>query len=298
MLRKSHILFIIFLLGFTLSLTNGFADADAFPWERITFPTPEGDGYIQGTPEFQRVPDQIIGTADFEKMRDLATDSQDYKLGQKVGLIVTPTRDDPEKGYFCTGFLVGPDLFMTNAHCVHDGQGVLPFDKTTIYMNYYQDLDVDSTAGGATAGVSAVLHAHARKDYALLRLDKRIGDSYGWLKLDTTTTVNTSQSVKLISHPQARSKEIVRKNSQIKGIIAQAPFMVAYLADTENGSSGSPVFLKDGTDVIAIHHSAWSDADYNPLFNVGSLMSHIVPEIRQWLPGGTHRYPAYPAYPT
>ena len=298
MFRKFHILFLVCVIGCIFHLTHGFAedvdDNPAIPEADFVFPTPEGEGYLQDILEYQRVPQQIIDTADFEKMRDLAKNSQDYKLGQKVGLIVTRTRNNPKQGYLCTGFLVGPDLFMTNHHCVYDGQGLLPFEKTAIYMNYYQDLSVDSTAGGVTAGVSEVLHAHARKDYALLRLDKPIGNTYGWLKLDTKTAVNTSQSVKIIQHPQGRSKEIVRKNSQIAGIIAQAPFMVAYLADTQKGASGSPVFLKNGTGVIAIHHSAWSDASYNPLFNAGSLMSHIVPEIRQWLPGGATVDPPTP----
>ena len=83
------------------------------------------------------------------------------------------------------------------------------------------------------------------KDYALLRLDKPIGNTYGWLELDTMTAVDSSQSVKLISHPQARSKEIVRRNTDIVEIpaghpLANVPFELAYLADSERGSSGSP----------------------------------------------------------
>ena len=76
-------------LGFVLCLTNGFADewaeftevirvaeemksaANGFILEdSFDFPTAEGPAYIQDTPEFQRVPDVILGTADFEKMRE------------------------------------------------------------------------------------------------------------------------------------------------------------------------------------------------------------------------------------
>ena len=148
---------------------------------------------------------------------------------------------------------------------------------------------MDRTRGGVTAGVSAVLRADAPKDYALLRLDKPIGDTYGWLELDTTTVPDTSQSVKLISHNRGRSKEIVRRNTEIVDIpadhpLANVPFALAYLSDSEGGSSGSPVFLREGTGVIAIHHSGWTRRDV-PDFNAGSLMSYIVPEIRPWLPG-------------
>ena len=150
---------------------------------------------------------------------------------------------------------------------------------------------MDRTRGGVTAGVSEILRMDGPKDYALLRLDKPIGDTYGWLELDATTAVDSSQSVKLISHPRGRSKEIVRRNTQIVDIpadhpLATVPFAIVYLADSEPGSSGSPVFLREGTGVIAIHHSGWTRGDV-PTFNAGTLMSHIVPEIRPWLPGNT-----------
>ena len=300
-MRKFYILSLIFVLGFAFCFTNGFADnGSAAGFEdnvsilegSFEFPTPDGAAYIQDTPEFQKVLDNIIGTNDFEKMRDLPPDSQDYILGTKVGMIFTPDRFDPDLGYLCTGFLVGPDLFMTNHHCIHDDFGPLALDDIIIFMDYYQELNVDRTRGGVTAGVSEILRADGSKDYALLRLDKPIGNTYGWLQLDTTTHVDSSQSVKLISHPQGRSKEIVRRNSEIVElptvITDDYPFLLAYLADSEGGSSGSPVFLRDGTGVIAIHHSAWTNRNTGePVFNAGSLMSYIFPEIQQYLPGGT-----------
>ena len=302
MCRKTYILVLIFVFGFALCLTNGFAekvggaddgvggfaDDNFMPVENFEFPTAEGAAYIQGNAEYQRGPDRIIGSADFEKMRDLPRNSQDYQLGTKVGWFVVPQRGNPSRVWICTGFLVGPDLFMTNHHCIHDDVGLLPLQGAAIFMDYYQEREVDPRRGGITARVAEILRMDGPKDYALLRLDKPIGDTYGWLELDTDTRVNSSQSVKLISHPQGRSKEIVRRNTQIVDIpvghpLQNVPFALAYLADSEGGASGSPVFLRDGTGVIAIHHSAWSLRG-EPHFNAGSLMSYILPEIQQWLP--------------
>jgi len=300
-LRKSHILFLICVFGLvSLCLTNGFADnnssvPDANDWiaEDIfigdfEFPMADGAAYIQGNAEFQRILDSIIGDPDFEKMRDLPRDSQDYRLGTKVGWFVVPHRNNPNRVWICTGFLVGPDLFMTNHHCIHDDEGLLPLEDAAILMDYYQERDVDPTFGGITARVAEILRMDGFKDYALLRLDKPIGNTYGWLELDTGTRVNSSQSVKLISHPRGRSKEIVRRNTQIVDIPAGHPLeddpsALAYLADSEGGASGSPVFLREGAGVIGIHHSAWSSRG-EPTFNAGTLMSYIVPEIQQFLP--------------
>ena len=298
MLRKSHLFLFIGLLSSIFCLTNTLVsdeNGDLIDIEDIiaegnfAFPTADGAGYIQGNAEYQRIPDVIIGDPDFEKMRDLPTDSQDYQLGRKVGMLLIQSRDG--LFYICTGFLVGPDLFMTNHHCVYDESVPRPLgNATAIFMDYYQDEDVDATLGGLTARVSAIVHANAEKDYALLRLDTPIGDTYGWLELDTTTVADASQSVKIIQHPRGRSKEIVRRNSQIIDLPVGHPFFgvpyaISYLADTEGGSSGSPVFLRDGTGVIAIHHTGFSIRSTGaPVNNSGSLMSHIVPEIQQYLP--------------
>ena len=297
-LRKSHILFFLCVFGFALCLTSGFADDNGAIIEGdIDFLPPSGVGDIQGAPEsLQKAPQFIFGSVDFEKMRDLPQDSQDYQLGTKVGWFFIASRDDPGRGWGCTGFLVGPDLFMTNHHCLHDENGLLPITGARIFMDYYQELEVDRTRGGITARVSEILQMDELKDYALLRLDTPIGDTYGWLELDTTTPANTGQSVKIIHHSGNRSKEISRRNSQIVDIpaafIAEFPelnYALGYLADTQGGSSGGPVFLLDGTGVIAINHSGWfietADGTIVPQFNAGSLMSYIVPEIQHYLPG-------------
>ena len=296
MLRKRYFFLFILLFSCLFFLTNTFADenndaldiANIIAEGNFDFPIANGADYIQGDPESQIVPDVIIGDPDFEKMRDLPTESQDYQLGRKVGMLFI--RDAEGQGYLCTGFLVGPGLFLTNHHCLYDESSLRPIETAAIFMDYYQEIDDDDTLGGITARVSAIVHADAEKDYALLGLDKPIGDTYGWLELDTTVDPDDiSQSVKLISHPKGRSKEIVRRNSQILRLTPQSrdmfPYILLYLADTEGGSSGSPVFLRDGTGVIAIHHAGVINRDTgDPLYNAGSLMSHIVPEIQQYLP--------------
>lgn len=288
MLKKLTTAILAFLIFLPLTVESIDLPEDFILEGDFEAATIEGPDYIQETPEFQRVLDNIIGSPDFESMRNLPKDSQDYILGEKVGWIVVPSRYTLGRYRICTGFLVGPDLFMTNHHCIHDDEGLLSLEKALIFMDYYQKTDVDPTRGRVTSSISTVLQADAPKDYALLRLDKPIGNIYGWLSLDTTGQFDSSQSVKLISHPAGRSKEIVRRNTEIVDPPAghplrNVPFSLAYLADSEGGSSGSPVFLKDGNQVIGIHHSAWTE-NFKPTFNAGTLMSYIVPEIQHWLP--------------
>ena len=49
--------------------------------------TADASVFIEGPDTYQRVPDNIIGSADFENMRDLPPDSQSTPLGMRmVGL--------------------------------------------------------------------------------------------------------------------------------------------------------------------------------------------------------------------
>ena len=131
------------------------------------FPTREGPEWTQEIGELRWAPNFIFGPAQFEKMRDLPRNSRDYQLGTKVALFRV------QGLWVCTGFLVGPDLLMTNAHCMPND-----ISKIEIYMEYYQDYSVDRTLGGVHAGVKEVLSYNTRLDYALLRLDTPIGNTY------------------------------------------------------------------------------------------------------------------------
>lgn len=66
-----------------------------------------------------------------------------------------------------------------------------------------------------------------------------------------------SQSVNIIQHPDGRPKEVVIRNNQLIDLFDNKddiPFC-QYLADTEQGSSGAPVY-NDQWEIVALHHQA------------------------------------------
>ena len=169
------------------------------------------------------------GPLTLRKCGNLPTDSQDYQLGRKVGWITIPQRNNPDRIWICTGFLVGPDLFMTNYHCIEDDFGLPPacgcqnlhgllsgplmsIQRAAVSRracrNFYKQMPLKTMPSCDWTHPSAIL--------------------YGWLQLDTTTQVDSSQSVKIIQHPRGRSKEIVRRNSQIVDIPAGHPLLKVF----------------------------------------------------------------------
>jgi endonuclease G, mitochondrial len=165
-----------------------------------------------------------------------------------------------------TGFLVGPGLMITNHH-------VLPDDKTArrcvLQMNHVLRLNGPAPASHSfDLDPTDIFLADKDHDYALVRVatQSREGvplDEYGWLTLDGgqgKILVSDLDQINIVQHPLGREKEVVLRNNRVLDLRTgsdatdgmMGPF-IHYEADTEKGSSGSPVF-NDSWEVIALHH--------------------------------------------
>jgi Trypsin-like peptidase domain len=84
------------------------------------------------------------------------------------------------------------------------------------------------------------------------------------------------ESVVIIQHPRGREKEIVLFNNRIRKI---SKSLLYYDADTDCGSSGSPVFNTDW-QLVALHHAGLiryrEDGDFEVKSNLGIRVSKIV----------------------
>jgi len=217
--------------------------------------------------EFLSLSRSIIHSRDFEKVRDLSHTSLEYSASKKVAYL--------ELNFWfasgnCSGFLVGPQLLLTNNHCIHANNELIDPEGIHVYMNY---LNEDDKGPLATQG-QEVLVTNQALDYALIKLVDPIGLEYGWLELEGK---NSTEQVVIIQHPQGRSKEITRVNGQV---MRYQTNILRYESDTEIGSSGSPVFISGSDRVIAMHHFGDPDSRYNE----GIRMSQILPTIKKWLP--------------
>jgi V8-like Glu-specific endopeptidase len=167
-----------------------------------------------------------------------------------------------------TGWLVAPDLLLTNHHVVEARDpGEAPAS----------DADFRAQAGIASVWFGyddreaehrdyegwELVHASWALDYALLRFTSA-GDGgtplsvWGHLSVvPTTSELAKGDRLNIIQHPQGGPKRIaIRSNFYVdRNPTAGEPYRIRYLTDTEPGSSGSPVF-DDDWRVVALHHAA------------------------------------------
>lgn len=242
----------IFLFNTSCLANNKFPSAD--------FIVPPKISHLQRN-------EAVQGQSDFEKIRDLDVRSKDFDIARRVGHFVI------KNSGVCSGFLVGPDLFMTNHHCVFDDatRSYYAPEEFSVHMDYIYDKDL----GNISSTVKKIEIQDEYLDFALLRLRSPLGKRLGWLPLLQTGQKTAYKDAKIIQHPHGRSKEISRKNSKFT---SKEKDVVHYLADTQGGSSGSPVFTKNGSVVIALHHAGVAN-HYNEGIRMDVIWPHISPYL-------------------
>lgn len=163
-------------------------------------------------------------------------------------------------GGLCTGWLLGCDgHVMTNEHCI----GTAADAANTDFMFNYQYTNCNGTGNSVSdvvATSSTFIKTSAALDYTLVQLPVNPTSTYGYLSLSSTPPV-VNDRIYIVGHPGGRRKEITVITDQGgdangNAIINQITGTGArYFADTEGGSSGSPVLDYNSNLVVAIHNT-------------------------------------------
>ncbi|MDK8180820.1 DNA/RNA non-specific endonuclease [Paenibacillus sp. UMB4589-SE434] len=196
---------------------------------------------------------------------------------------------------FGTGFLVTPNLLLTNNH-------VLPNSDTALssigQFNYEIDLN----------GKERVIHnfrlmpdqfymTNEELDFTLVAVEEQASDGtklaeFGYLSLvKQTGKVLIGEYVSIIQHPSGAPKAVVVRENKITDMLDN---FIHYSADTLPGSSGSAVF-NDEWMVVALHHSGVPDPQ-NPaefIANEGVRISSILKYIEDKKPSLTAQQQQY-----
>ncbi|KAG2533316.1 hypothetical protein JM18_000122 [Phytophthora kernoviae] len=165
--------------------------------------------------------------------------------------------------FFCTGWLIGSEgHVITNNHCIstqaHASKTEFEFmaEGATCATN----CDKAFGCGGKKRASSATLiHADPALDYALVKLSINLSGEYGYLQL-RDDGAKLSERIYIPQHPAGWGKHIAMKTDSGWGMVTSlttsgcATNQVAYMLDTQGGSSGSPVIAWSDNAVVALHH--------------------------------------------
>ena len=195
--------------------------------------------------------------------------------------------EDGGDWYYCTGSLVSENShFLTNNHCISSQLSALSLEVKWMYQS------ANCGGGGYSYDTmstgSNLIATDGELDFTLLQLT---GDSpalrYGYLNI-SGRQVEAGEQIWIPQHPGGGPKRFAVDSDmdsgvakvQLASVAGNAPGTdIGYYADTEPGSSGSPVLDAEDT-VVALHHFGTGGApcaSYN--MNQGVKMSLIYPLI-------------------
>jgi hypothetical protein len=209
---------------------------------------------------------------------------------------------------FGTGFLLGPDVLMTNHHVmdvvisgkVQPDAAIFRFDYKRISEAVISQGAVFKLAADWLIDASPPSDVDSKRepkpgvpntdelDYAIVRLDGSPGASpaghkpdskdppRGWISVETPVSVAPSSPLLIMQHPDAAPLKLALDMSGVIGLNGNAT-RLKYTINTEGGSSGAPCFNADW-NLVALHHSGDPnfDADHKPEYNEGIPMEAIL----------------------
>lgn len=156
----------------------------------------------------------------------------------------------------CTAWMLGCEgNVMTNNHCIGDAGAARDVE---FIFNYRKENCTGST-NARTESVTrcTFIKTSSSLDYTLVKLPGEMHKKYGYLSL-SSKAAQVGDRIYIPQHPGGRLKEIAVKSDKDSGpygtIQSSNSSGITYYADTEGGSSGSPVISYDKHLVYAIHN--------------------------------------------
>ncbi len=191
----------------------------------------------------------------------------------------------------CTGWLVGDEgHIMTNNHCISTQSDAGNTDYE--FMAEGANCSTSCRSWGACPGnvvtsSGTMIKTDVDLDYTLILLSVNVSGTYGYMQLrDTVPSIG--ERIYIPQHPSAHGKQLAvtvdgGANATIYST-TEAPCMggpgdIGYYADTEGGSSGSPVLGYSDHKVVALHHCANCP-------NRGVPIPNIIADLGNDLPNG------------
>jgi hypothetical protein len=159
-----------------------------------------------------------------------------------------------------TGFMVTPALMITNNHVL---------ESEEFARRSFAEFNYQLTESGTPLLIDrfdlapdAFFLTDPDLDFALVAVEPRSArgtalNTFGFCPLiGAEGKILVRDAVNIVQHPKGELKQIAIRNNTLLDLPAQAPLdkYAHYESDTEQGSSGSPVF-NDQWEVIALHHS-------------------------------------------
>lgn len=177
-----------------------------------------------------------------------------------------------------SGFMVTDRLFLTNNHVIPTPEAARDLAAEFDFELDTRDNPLGKTSFAFDPGRFFITDPVEGLDFTLIAVGERLSGPralpyYGYCPLsDASDKHAIGEVVNIVQHPKGRYKEVVLRENRL---VARGDEALHYVADTEPGSSGSPVFNNEWQP-IALHH--WGGPYHGVLDDKGGRVPREVNE--------------------
>lgn len=177
-----------------------------------------------------------------------------------------------------TGSMVAPRVLLTNHHVLPDAAAAA---GSRIEFDFEDGPDGQPRQSRSFRFAPDQLFiADEDLDFAIVAVDPAGGDLDGYgvnPLIEAEGKAIVGEFVTIVQHPKAQRKQVALRENRIVDVVEAK---MHYEADTEPGSSGSPVF-NDQWEIVALHHASVPNASGKGVINEGIRVSRIIGYLRQ-----------------
>ncbi len=232
----------------------------------------------------QLIREGIVGSDDMVSSNFLHRGSQ---VANCVGRIVQRETREP----LATGFMVSPNLLMTNNHVLPDAMEAERCAVQFDYLVYHSGKPIEINEFRLQPE-RFFMTGGEDFDYTLVAVESMNSKgqdltSFGQISLiEDTGKATKGERLNIIHHPQGKPQQATfRKNLMITH--DESLIRIFYMTDTQSGSSGSPM-LNDQWELVALHYASTeiTDKEQKKLFlqhmydNHPEMVSEFNKEVR------------------
>lgn len=250
--------------------------------------------------KLKQVADALLRAADLEKIvssnPELFSDPDAWRLAMMRAEHTVCRVENPDGRAWGSGFLVGPDLVMTNHHVKDASSGDFEGNPTSVRFRFGFRKAASGQAEGGKVCALATNDGGPRSwllyesptdslDFAIVRLADRLGEEpvstfigapqRRWLALDQVD-VKVGQALFILQHPLGDVLKMANG-----GLKSRQSGWLEYEVDTEPGSSGSPVF--DNQWRLVALHSRAGQGQVNRGVDLAAILADIPPTLKNSL---------------
>lgn len=151
-----------------------------------------------------------------------------------------------------TGFLVTNDIVLTNHHVLFEKNSNEPAQDIQVWLGYETGSNGRLKKPFVTHGLTDSIVGDRSLDWATFRLSRKVPKEFSPLPLSIKSPLTVGDGVCIIQHPNGMPKRIALQHNTV---VSRNGHTVQYLTDTDEGSSGSPVF-DESWRVVALHRGS------------------------------------------